>query len=138
MGWPAWKTFEAEVATFFGGKRHIRINRAESTGDIEEVPFYSLECKYGKQVPSYLGSIEPTILTVGLRRYRVIPSKYGTVGTDGVFDYNVLGWFQIAQPNATFLEKALPQADSYGTDGQIPMVCVKVPRRHGFNVIWEV
>ena len=134
--WPRWKYFEKEVGTFFGGKRHIRINRAESTGDLDGVLSYSVECKYGKQVPGYLAVACPTELTVGDICYRLVPSKYAKV-VDGTLTYDVLGWRTLARPNAKFLEDALEQAASYQTEQQLPLVCVKIPHEHGFNLIWE-
>lgn len=45
-----WGRFEKEVAKALGGIRRIRISYSEVAGDVIH-SFYSIECKYGKQIP---------------------------------------------------------------------------------------
>lgn len=47
----AWKDFEREVAEYFCGVRRVRISYSERGSDIIH-PYYSIECKYGKQIPA--------------------------------------------------------------------------------------
>ena len=46
----AWKDFERECARYFKGIRRVRISYGERGSDIIH-PIYSIECKYGKQIP---------------------------------------------------------------------------------------
>ena len=47
----AWKNAEREVSRYFGGIRRVRISYGESGSDIIH-PLYSIEVKYGKQIPA--------------------------------------------------------------------------------------
>ena len=51
MSWTRWKAFEKQVADVVRGTRRTRVNYAESVGDVIH-PKYSIECKYGKQIPN--------------------------------------------------------------------------------------
>lgn len=133
MGWPAWKSFEKEVGMFFGGHRHVRINRAEVHGDIDNVG-YSIECKYGKQIPQYLDVDVPTVLEVGTETFRLVPSTFLTVA-DGVVKVAALGWRRRRKPNVRFLIRAMDQAEQYSD--KPALVCVKPRHRHGFVCIWR-
>ena len=135
----AWKELEKKVAEFFGGLRVVRIAYNEVAGDVIH-PLYSIECKYGKQVPKYLSPSIPTELTVGQgrsrKRYRIIHSSRCEM--DGkLLYYKTLGWAQHKRKTCQFLKDAMEQAKRYNPT-LTPLVCVKAPRRHGFMCIWEV
>ena len=50
----SWKKLEREAAKYLGGKRRWRMgNYSERCGDIDH-PRFSIECKYGKQVPGFI------------------------------------------------------------------------------------
>ena len=135
----AWKEFEKETAEFFGGLRRIRVSYDESVGDVIH-PTYSIECKYGKQIPKYLQVDEPTKFVVGreyFRIYRVCPSEIlhvenGTLG----FNYCPLKWKMKRKPTAQFLCDAMEQAKDYNPTLK-PLVCVKPKHWRGFVVIWK-
>ena len=49
----SWKNLEREVAKKMGGKRHCRMGDfSESAPDVHH-PLFSIECKYGHQVPKF-------------------------------------------------------------------------------------
>lgn len=70
----AWKEAEKEVAEFFGGTRRVRISYSESACDVIHSE-YSLEVKYGKQIPKYLKVKVITELFSNGVRYRLTPSE---------------------------------------------------------------
>ena len=135
--------FEKEVAEYFGGSRHVRINRAEVHGDIDGVSGLSIECKYGKQVPSYALVGAPLEYVVNCStRIHLIPSgcvdghetlalATGKAGTHSYW----LWWERKIKNEAHFIANGLAQAESYG-EGK-PILCVKKPRMKGFVIIWE-
>ena len=131
----AWKELEKKVAEFFGGLRVVRIAYNEVAGDVIH-PIYSIECKYGGQVPKHLSPRIPTELTVGRRRYRIIHSSRCEM--DGkLLYYKTLGWVKKTRKTSHFLRDAMEQAKRYNPT-LTPLVCVKSKGRHGFMLIWEV
>lgn len=131
----AWKRAEKEVAEFFGGLRRIRIRYDESIGDVIH-PTYSIEVKYGNQVPKCLTPRIPTELRMGRKKYRLVPSKFCEVSKNLLF-YKTLWWVKKKTKKIIFLEDAMSQARKYQKKLK-PLVCVKPRRRHGFIIIWEV
>ena len=130
----AWKAFEQEVADFFGGTRRVRINYSESIGDIIH-PNYSIECKYGGQVPLYLCPKAIVRLTSGGTKYWVVPSDklYSQI-----CQFSPLGEFVINRYKRVilFLDRAMNQARRYNPTLK-SVVCVKKKNQRGFNCIWE-
>ena len=113
----AWKAFEREVAKAFGGIRNVRVSYGESDSDIS-LPFLTIECKWGKQVPKFFGDA---------------PFMFG--------DYVVLteaartGKIGRRKPQAlVFVGRGLTQAFNYD-QRKIPVLCVKRPGMKGFRVI---
>lgn len=137
----AWKTFEKEVATFFGGLRRIRIMYHESIGDVLH-PYFQIECKYGGQVPKYLSVDMPYELTVQRGnfycRYRVVPSMFIAVKKKIIYSRRRFDWNPAdTRKKATFLERTMEQAKKYDSSKR-PLVCVKPKYRRGFVCIWEI
>ena len=130
----AWKAAEKEVAGFFGGLRRVRVSYSESVGDVIH-KYYSIEVKYGKQVPKCISPELPTKLTVGGITYCVVPSRWLTV-EDGLMTCKNKWWVYKERKGCKFLENALEQAERYNPD-LMPIVCVKPRGRHGFIAIWE-
>jgi len=125
----AWKDLEKEVAEYFGGKRNIRVGYHDKKSDVDH-PVYSIECKYGKQVPSYLRVTRPTQISEGL----AVPSQ------DAFYDLQkeklaITGRFiqSSYKGDMAFLFNALKQAAGY-SPLKIPVVCVKYPRQRGFTI----
>ena len=117
-----WKLAEKEVAKYFGGTRRVRVGYNESIGDIIH-PKYSIEVKYGKQIPAYLRVNNPTLLTVDGAEYWLEPTKCKGVGID---------W--VSTKSAKFLERAFEQAERYNPTLE-PLVCVKAKGMCGFVVV---
>ena len=121
-----WKMLEKKVAKELGGLRRIRVSYSESIGDVLHKK-YSIECKYGKQVPAYCNVSYPTYLYTKGHRYLLTPSDY--IGRPVLCfdreDRNIRG---------EFLEKAFRQARQYAPKKQ-PIVCVKPRYRRGFVMI---
>ena len=130
----AWKDFEKQVAEFFDGCRVVRIAYNEVAGDVIH-PYYSIECKYGGQVPRHLAPRIPTELSVGERKFLVVPSQFIEI-QDKMLYYQTLGWRKKRVKHSRFLMDALAQAERYNPTLR-PLVCVKPRRRHGFVCIWE-
>ena len=131
----AWKRAEKEVAKFFGGLRRVRINYSESIGDIIH-SYYTIEVKWGKQIPKYLAVKRPIILTVGSKPYKVVPSEYLRLDKKRLATTNVY-WMCRKLKKAEFLTKAVEQARRYNPTLR-PLVCVKPKRRRGFVCVWEM
>ena len=136
----AWKASELEVSKYFKGLRRVRIQYDESIGDVIH-PHFSLEVKYGKQIPKYLDVEFPTMLKVARRGvkhrwYKVIPSTWLGVRDKRIwcctlfYETNVIA-------TAKFLESAMKQAKRYNPTLR-PVVCVKPKRRRGFICVWEI
>ena len=131
----AWKAFEKQTAEFFGGLRRIRIMYNESVGDVIH-PYYSIECKYGGQVPNYLAPYVPTELEVGGKYFQVVPSNYITIIRKKLH-VRSLGYVKKSRKSSKFLDDTMDQARRYNpTLG--PIVCVKPKYWRGFIIIWEV
>lgn len=131
----AWKSAEKEVAEYFGGVRRVRVSYSESVGDVIH-PEYSIEVKYGKQVPKYMVPQWPVVLTVDGVKYVTMPS--------GMFLQHTIRktlepmWCALItrEVSGEFLTQAFEQAERYYPDKR-PIVCCKRPRQRGFNVIWR-
>lgn len=127
MASKAWKDFEREVATAFGGKRRIRISYSESCEDIIH-PTLAIECKYGLQVPLASVVNDPT----DRDSFVLIPSEKlnyleRQVGMDGF--YPVAG-----KSGRIFFRLGLEQARMYASD-KTPLLCMKRPRQRGFTAV---
>lgn len=122
----AWKRTEKAVAEALGGVRRVRVSYSESVGDIVH-PHYSIEVKYGKQVPKYCIVKKPTMLKCEDRNYKLMPSKFMN-DTFHVYDYE-----ECARDK--FLADCFWQARQYSD--KTPLVCMKPPRYHGFIIITE-
>ena len=91
---------------------------SEVSGDIAHNK-YSIECKYGNQIPGYLASIsKPTSMGVDYVAY-----PFGDLGTQ--IKEGRQGRFK-------FLKDGIRQAESY--NALIPVLCVKRPNQRGFVV----
>ena len=126
----AWKSAEKEVAEFFGVKRRIRVSYDESVGDTTAHPVFSIEIKYGGQVPKYLSHKTPKIIIYGDRVFKSCPSEYWDD-----FEWREAGF--VIRKDIKFLSDALDQAKTYNPT-KIPLVCVKPRNRKGFIIIVEV
>ena len=134
MTWPRWKSAELEVAKFFKGRRRVRVDYSERIGDIIHEVF-SIEVKYGNQVPKLLRAVVPTILKMGKKRYWVCPSRW--LKCDGKsMIVDSIAYLTLDKKKNKFLEEAMSQAKRYNPD-LIPVVCVKSQRMKGFVAIWE-
>lgn len=122
----AWKMFEKEVAEYFGGIRRVRVRYDESIGDIIH-PVYSIECKWGKQVPKYLSYNVPYYIKSGKKSYLVSPSSTCHIISSVVFPV-------VRVKSCKFLECAMNQAKKYNP-ALIPVVCVKPKGMRGFNIV---
>ena len=131
----AWKAAEAEVAGYFGGTRRVRVSYSEKIGDIIH-PKYSIEVKWGKQVPSYLDVRQATNLTVGKRMFNMVPSCELDYFRDIELDSCAIIAVEKKRKKARFLEEAIEQARGYNPT-LVPLVCVKRRSRRGFVCIWE-
>jgi len=129
-----WKAFEKEVAEYFGGLRRVRVSYNESVGDIIH-PNYSIECKYGGQVPDYLTPRVPTQLTVGKQVYLLIPSRFLQVYKNNM-TWNIIAWVHKKRNLAVFLVRGMRQAKKYNPMLS-PVVCVKSTGRHGFVIVFK-
>jgi hypothetical protein len=132
-----WKQLERDVAKFFGGQRHVRMNWAEHAGDIDGLPFI-VEVKYGNQVPASLNVKEPTLLDAGDKQYIAAPST-------NVVPFGICLLLSVDDETAPlpvkkcrskkFIEDALSQAKGYG---DAPCVLAVKPRgRKGFVLVWQ-
>jgi len=130
-----WKAAEKEVAEYFGGLRRVRIRYDESIGDIIH-PKYSIEVKWGKQVPCYLRVIEPTILEVGERRQGTKLMREYYLRPSGYIVRHA--WAQrVKRKSAKFLVDAINQALRYDPS-KIALVCVKSRGMRGFVICDEI
>lgn len=125
----AWKDLEREVARTLGGQRRVRVSYSESCCDVIH-PLWSIECKYGKQVPSYLVRDLVTIYKVGGKRYVIIPSW---CFKEGLSPY-VVGR---SRRGVEFVVRGIAQARKYDSL-KVPLLCVKRPRQRGFCAVYEV
>lgn len=123
VAWKPWKSAEKEVAKCLGGMRRVRISYSETIGDIIHDK-YSIEVKYGKQVPKYLRVKDYTVLIHDGMRYDLTPIG---VPCSGDVTYH-------RPKSITFLHRAFAQAVRYNPTKQ-PVVCVKAPRMHGFVMV---
>ena len=124
MGWARWRATEKEVAEFFGGKRRVRVNYAESASDVIHHK-YTFEVKYGKQIPKCLAVDMPTIFISKGKRYWASTSLC----------LLPLAWYK-KKKRIKFLDDAMEQARGYRGD-RIPVVCLKPVRFRGFVFITE-
>jgi hypothetical protein len=131
----AWKMAEKEVAEYFGGMRRSRgADFGQSIGDIIH-PHYSIEVKWGKQVPNYCRVKEATIICLTRKvKFLLCPHRDVTI-----IDKKIVGYFHYLYPrkvfrkNADFLMNAFEQARRYAPDKQ-PLVCLKPKSRRGFII----
>jgi hypothetical protein len=123
MGWEAWKSAEQEVSEYFKGKRRIRVSYNEKVGDIIH-PVFSIEVKYGKQVPGYLKGDVPFVLE----------EKYWGMLSACLKKGLPFFWERKKAKGTKFIDEAMEQAKRYYPK-KIPMVCVKSPRQRGFTIV---
>jgi hypothetical protein len=129
MSWPRWKAFEKEVAAFFGGLRAVRVDYAESIGDVVHDRL-GIECKYGNQVPGYVKVDVLTIYEYDNNLYVACPASKMKDGR-----YVIAGITYKILKTGTFLKKGLGQASGYAENkGKIPVLCCKPQRFNSFVV----
>ena len=141
-GMKAWKAFEKEVARYFGGIRRVRVGWGESIGDVIH-PKYSIEAKWGCQVPKYLQVKEPVRLVVFTPRpwkhYVIYPSDFK--GRLDAWSWAEKGkrrkLRRVGIKGAAFLVNGFKQARRYDPTKQ-PLVCVKARGMRGFVICEEV
>lgn len=134
----AWKELEKEVAHVLGGKRNIRVGYHDRVADIDH-PIYSIECKYGKQVPKYLMVDYTCGFVVGTKKshtlYVLIPSH--EIEVSDILAISMRGFVGLlSKRKAEFIRRGLAQAKGYGGNG-IPLLCVKRPYQRGFVAILD-
>jgi hypothetical protein len=117
----AWKSAEVQVAKYFGGMRRSRVSYSESIGDIIH-PKYSIEVKYGKQIPKYCITDKYTDIWLGLA-YRIWHSQA---------THKDRRWR--TPPSYKFLDKAFEQAKRYNPTLEA-IVCLKPKRFRGFLIV---
>ena len=133
MSWPRWKAFEKEVAVFFGGLRAVRIDYAESIGDVIHDRL-AIECKYGNQVPSYVKVDVLTVYEHETNLYVACPASKMEGGR-----YVISGITYKILKRALFLERGLQQASGYAENkGKIPVLCCKPQRFNSFVVVCKL
>ena len=114
----SWKLAEKEVARYFGGTRRVRIMYSEEIGDIIH-PEYSIEVKYGKQVPEYCMTDD----WLSLNGYQLYPSRLG----------KSKGVIKSKRKSTKFLDDAMAQAERYDLSKE-PIVCLKSKGMRGFII----
>jgi hypothetical protein len=119
----SWKRHEKNVAEFFGGYRRYNLYR-QGIGDIIHHK-YSIECKYGKQVPKYCEVKSPTLIN---SQYALIPSKQ--------FDSQQCFLLGKEIRSTIFLTKAMIQSVKYNKK-KIPLVALKRRGQRGFTVVMQ-
>jgi len=106
-----WKDAERQVARLLGGKRRVRVNYSESCEDVYHTK-YSIEVKYGNQVPKWIGKIrQPVILNKVLVLFPL---------SSGSFESAI----EIERIKIKFLAKGMIQAHSYDKR-KMPLLCMK-------------
>ncbi len=106
-----WKDAERQVARILGGKRRVRVNYSESCEDVYH-PKYSIEVKYGKQVPKWISKIrKPVILNKVLVLFPLASVS---------FDHAI----EIKRVKIRFLVEGMIQAHTYNTRKR-PLLCMK-------------
>ena len=106
-----WKDAERQVARILGGKRRVRINYSESCEDVHHTK-YSIEVKYGKQVPKWIGKIrKPVILNKVLVLFPLSSGSFASAT-------------EIERVKIRFLVDGMVQAYSYNIR-KTPMLCMK-------------
>ena len=126
MAWARWKAAEKEIAKALGGLRRIRVSYRESIGDIIH-PYYSIEVKYGKQVPKCCRVRKPTIIFSKEKTYSLVPSCRKTGKYDIVHKMRGL----------KFLDRAFRQAKRYCPD-KTPLVALKPKNYKGYVIVKEL
>lgn len=117
----AWKELEKTVAKLLGGIRRVRVSYSESIGDVIH-PIFSIEVKWGKQIPKCVVTDHPTIFG----DYVVISTKQ--LGED------IVKW-EYRNKHLKFLEKGIKQAIRYDRS-KIPLLAMKP--RHFRGVIFAM
>ena len=117
----AWKNAEREIAKYFGGMRRSRVSYSESVGDIIH-SHYSIEVKYGKQVPKYCITDKDTDVWLGLA-YRIWHSQ----ATHKHRRYRTPSSYK-------FLDEAFCQAEGYDKTKKA-VVCLKPKNFKGFIIV---
>ena len=126
-----WKLAEKEVARYFGGVRRSRVSYGERIGDIIH-PDYSIEVKWGKQIPMYCRTKEAVILESDEGKYYLLEwSKQDKKR------YNLAGVRCISLKSTKFLDDCFAQAMRYNGHKE-PIVCLKPKSSVGFVIAWEL
>lgn len=117
----SWKSFEKEVAEFFGGKRVVRVSYGESAPDVMH-PTLAIECKYGGQVPVKARS-----------PFRFIRNGKPIIG----FHANALKKEELSEVKPLkFICDGIDQCVGYEESaGKLPVLCLKAPRMRGFIAV---
>jgi hypothetical protein len=109
-----WKDAERQVARLLGGRRRVRINYSESCEDVYHTG-YSIEVKYGKQVPKWIGNIcrrgGPVILNSVLVLFPLASSSFASA-------------IEAKRVKIKFLVEGMIQAHSYNIR-KVPILCMK-------------
>ncbi|MDP2942169.1 MAG: hypothetical protein Q8O36_01455 [Candidatus Omnitrophota bacterium] len=109
-----WKDAERQVARILDGRRRVRINYSESCEDVYH-HIYSIEVKYGKQVPKWIGKIcrrgRPVILNSVLVLFPLASGSFNSA-------------IEVKRVKIKFLVDGMVQAHSYNTR-KTPMLCMK-------------
>ncbi len=106
-----WKDAERQVAKLLGGRRRVRVNYSESCEDVYHTK-YSIEVKYGKQVPKWIGRIKKPIILNGA----LVLFPLESVSFDQAIE--------IERVKIRFLVDGMVQAHSYNIR-KTPMLCMK-------------
>lgn len=130
-----WKLAEKQVAKVLGGLRRHRVSYSESIEDVLH-PYYSVEVKYGKQVPKCCRVKKPTVIKSGRRWFLLIPDGFWKSETSSEVQWIHLGG-PMVNKRVKFLEKAMDQAASYSED-KIPIVGLKPRRCRGVIIVEEM
>ena len=133
MAWTRWKAAERQVAKEMGGTRRVRVLYNEKIGDIIHHK-YSIEVKYGKQIPKYAIVKVPTLVVNSKDEvlYTLIPLWYWKQDSwQGYFWTNC-----IFREKAVFLERVIKQARRYDRT-KTPIGALKPPRFQGFILVLE-
>ncbi len=106
-----WKDAERQVAKLLGGRRRVRVNYSESCEDVYHTK-YSIEVKYGKQVPKWISRIKkPLILNGALVLFPLASMSFNDA-------------IEIKRVKIRFLVDGMVQAHSYNIR-KTPLLCMK-------------
>jgi len=125
----SWKKLEKDVAKALDGVRRVRYSYSESIEDVYH-QWFTIECKWGKQVPAYCNVKHPT----SNGEFDLIPSC-DVMQCKALNTKIPPNQFEV-QPikRDKFIQDGLAQALGYNPD-KVPLLCVKPSRYIGFVII---